>query len=419
MPEPPARADIQRDEAVGEQVVPAMAHAQEVWLRRSCGDEGDAALLIHGHATPAIRPALRPVPRLVTKFTGVRHRMKGPPQFARHGVQAPHILLKPRHHDGALEDGWPRRGRPRQRHPAPRAEAGHRLAAHRVQRVEKLAGAEEQPLARAGPPRPPQQPAKGGPAFRLEPPFFHARRGIHGDDLLAHRRRKHHAAHDDGVALNVRRAVLRVIRPRGLEVLHVAPVELRQRGETGGTAIAVRAGPGAERLGFREPIVGREFVRAGGGNGLVKRQFRASGGVFHRPIIHLRAGGGGLVPRGWQRVEVPQTDRALILLQRFRRHGCDVPRPTGNPHVVHQAIATQTAFHQSAKGQSAGPRRAGERAERRLAGQLPVHKQPHAGGLNHRRQRMPLAVGNVHLRFEFPAPSWQVKTEHAAADVAV
>ena len=76
MPEPLARPRIERDQAVGEQVVSRPVTAVEVEARGAKGNERDSVLRVDGQLTPVVNAAcflVRPFrPRVVAELTGMR-----------------------------------------------------------------------------------------------------------------------------------------------------------------------------------------------------------------------------------------------------------------------------------------------------------------------------------------------------------
>src|SRR5436309_4184553 len=178
MPQPVARPGIQSDDAVREEVVSAMADANEIILGRSGGYEGDAALFVQRHAAPAIRGiALGLVPGVVAKLARLRHRVECPAMLTGDDVEAPNVFGDTGDNDRALEDRRSSRGCAKvamrlsrqQRLPA-LAEPGDGLAAAGIERIEKSAGTEHHSFPCPVAAGPVNQPAKGGPAVGLEAP---------------------------------------------------------------------------------------------------------------------------------------------------------------------------------------------------------------------------------------------------------
>ena len=82
MPETLSGFRIEREQRVGEQIVPDTVRAVEVECRRAGGGEHDAALLIDGDARPGVRatgdlPRIGR-PRIVSELAGARDRVKDP-----------------------------------------------------------------------------------------------------------------------------------------------------------------------------------------------------------------------------------------------------------------------------------------------------------------------------------------------------
>ena len=83
MPKPLARPRVQRNQAIGEQVIPQVPYANEVWLRATRGNVGNTAHVIQRHPLQQFaRILFRAVPGFIAKFPRVRHGVKSPQQFA-------------------------------------------------------------------------------------------------------------------------------------------------------------------------------------------------------------------------------------------------------------------------------------------------------------------------------------------------
>src|SRR5262249_36392701 len=104
VPKASAGPGVDGNEAVRKQVIPEMADADEIVLRRSRRDIGDTTSFIHGHTAPAVCSVrLRSVPRVVAKLARLGDSVKGPEKFPAHDVQSPHVFLKAGHDDDPLE----------------------------------------------------------------------------------------------------------------------------------------------------------------------------------------------------------------------------------------------------------------------------------------------------------------------------
>ena len=155
MPQPLACSRVQSDQAVGKKIIAVMSHTDEIRLRSAGGDVRDAAHFVHHHARPIVGCViLGSIPGVVAKFAGMRHRVKCPQLFARPRVKSPDILFKSRHHDDLLEHGGSRSGGskfalrpPRHSHPAVLTEILDQAAVFRIQRIQILPRAKEDPFA--------------------------------------------------------------------------------------------------------------------------------------------------------------------------------------------------------------------------------------------------------------------------------
>ena len=90
MPQPLARARVEREQAIGEEVRAVPIGAVEVVRRRAGRDVDDAPVLVDRHLTPVVRAADVLVgvfrPRLVAELSGLRNGVKLPDELARDDV---------------------------------------------------------------------------------------------------------------------------------------------------------------------------------------------------------------------------------------------------------------------------------------------------------------------------------------------
>src|SRR5215467_13468277 len=90
VPEPLAGANVERENAVAEQIGADTIGAVHIVGRRSQGKVGNAPLFIDGDLTPGVDaayvlPGVRR-PRVITELTGMRDSVKGPEQLAAEDV---------------------------------------------------------------------------------------------------------------------------------------------------------------------------------------------------------------------------------------------------------------------------------------------------------------------------------------------
>ncbi len=95
VPQAPAGLRVERDEAVGEQVVAGAVAAEEVVARRADRDEDDAVFLVDRELAPVVtatgRRERRRGPGVGTNLTRLRDGMKHPRQLAGEDVISLHI----------------------------------------------------------------------------------------------------------------------------------------------------------------------------------------------------------------------------------------------------------------------------------------------------------------------------------------
>jgi hypothetical protein len=95
MPDSLARVGVEREERVGEQVVPGPVRPVKIGRRRSGGNVHDPSLLVHRHARPVVRgtrvfPGVFR-PGVIAVFAGVRDRVKRPSNLARPNVEGAEV----------------------------------------------------------------------------------------------------------------------------------------------------------------------------------------------------------------------------------------------------------------------------------------------------------------------------------------
>lgn len=228
MPEPPAGLGLQRDDGVCKKVPPAVVDTDKVGMRRAGREVGNAALLVHSHAAPAVCAERRLLPLLVSEFALARDDVERPQQLAGHDVETLDLILH-RNDDNVFVD---RRGD----HAAcgslpPLTEAGHRCSGLRVERVQISSRSEQNARSVLAVALPVNQAAMRRPPFRLETPELLSSVRPDGDHMLAHRRRVQDAVHSDRIALDVPLAVFRVIDPGHLQGFYISAVNLIQGGK--------------------------------------------------------------------------------------------------------------------------------------------------------------------------------------------
>ena len=255
MPDAAARPRVEREHAVGEEIVPVPRDAVEIERGRTRRGEDDAELLVDGHAGPRVRAARQFVgvlrPRVVAEFTRLRNRVEDPAQLAAVHVEGADVAgrsgkrLRHRaaHDQQIFEDDAGRAGAHAQRvrrlveplaqvDAAAGAERGDRRARPLVERPEKAPVAHEHavPVHRDAPM---PEPGSGRrTAARVELPDLASGLRVDRDHLQRRRRGIEHAVDDDRVALHLGalEGVVRVVGPGDLERRDVVPIDLRERG---------------------------------------------------------------------------------------------------------------------------------------------------------------------------------------------
>jgi hypothetical protein len=86
-------------------------------------------------------------------------------------------------------------------------------------------------------------------------------------------------------AIGIGGLIFGMISPSHLQIGDVLAVDLVQSGITGAAIIAMRALPSQKRLSFWIAVGRRQFLRPGGRDGLVKRQFFPRLRILDRPVI--------------------------------------------------------------------------------------------------------------------------------------
>ena len=305
VPDPLARADVQADQRVAEQVVAVPVAAVVVVGRRAEGQVHVAQLLVGAHQRPHVGVAdglpRVVLPRLVTDLAGAGHGPEGPEPLAGADVEAAHVAdghglangeaqhRGPDHDDVA--DDHRRRGVTVE--PAVRdgpaealgeidralgAEALDGPAGLRVERDhERVTGQHDDPLV--GPVAPVGDAAVEPPVVRrhselvgarVEDPLRLPGRRVDGRDLRQRRARVEHPVdHDGGALVNHAGIDAGVGGAHGVVGRRPAPGDL-ERGDVRGVDLierrVLRAGIGA---GVRGPLAARERghrVRRGAGD---------------------------------------------------------------------------------------------------------------------------------------------------------
>src|SRR5215467_11138183 len=146
--------------------------------------------------------------------------MERPQMVACDHIKSPNILFEPGHNDDLFERGWTSGGRakialhsPRQKRVADLTKIGDRLTVHRIQRVERFARAKHHAFLSRPSARPINQTPKSRSALRFETPNLNSRVGFDSRHEFARGRGDHDVAHDNGIALEVVAAVMRMINP--------------------------------------------------------------------------------------------------------------------------------------------------------------------------------------------------------------
>ena len=246
VPQPLSRVGIERDDAVGVQVVAQSVGAVEVVAGRPGGSEHHAALRIECHATPRIGAAgnLPRIgwPRVETGFPRMGNGVEAPHLFAGGDVEGANVAGGTRQllghgaaHDEQIAVHHPR-GRRTHRQPLYRAaeslsqinppavaKGANGLTRASVERIEPIAIVEEHTIA--GNHHAAVTNARRGrrPVLRVEAPALRAGGGVERNHLHLGRGGIQHPVDHDGVGLHLRpgKGVLGVEGPRHFELLHV------------------------------------------------------------------------------------------------------------------------------------------------------------------------------------------------------
>ena len=198
VPPPFARRGIQRNDAIGEEIVPVPVDAHHVGPRRTKRDENHPAALIERDATPAVGSSLRIIPRLSAEVRALRHGAEAPALRPRAHVVAKDVAIESCG-DKHIAVNDARRGGPGgNRRSSTHAERGQQLARPRIERIDEVAGPQKDPrrgLLVPGPvhqtaPRRHVLQATAQPGER-PPPAFAAGGSIHPHDRAAGRRHDH------------------------------------------------------------------------------------------------------------------------------------------------------------------------------------------------------------------------------------
>ena len=253
MPDALPRIRIQRQQAIRKKIVAQSIPAVKIKRRRARRHKHDPPLHIHGHSCPVVRRADRFVrtrrPRVVTKLARLRNRMKIPAHFPRAYIKCANIARRRRQRlrisSARDEQIFVNHHRTRQRHKrigiftaqvvaqidAPiRSKRRDRFSRRRIQRINKIHHADDNPLVSPIRARPVSQPAHRLRPLdpRIEIPNHFPRRRIHRENLLRWRQPIQHAIHYNRTRLQPAR-LPRVISPRHLELRDILPINLLQR----------------------------------------------------------------------------------------------------------------------------------------------------------------------------------------------
>ncbi len=214
--------------------------------------EHHRVLRVDGDSGPGVGAADQLVrirrPRVVRELAGLRDRVENPAQLAGvHVVRADvagragQRLGDARAHDEHVLEDRSRCARAAlgchaeafaQVNASRSPERRDRLAGLLIQRVEPVAIRDEHAILVHGHAAVSESRGRRRAAAWIELPDLASRGRVHGDHLERRRRRVEHAVDDDRVALHLRglERIVRVVRPRGLQLRDVVAVDLRERG---------------------------------------------------------------------------------------------------------------------------------------------------------------------------------------------
>ena len=275
MPDVPTGLGVERDQTVGVETLPDAVAAPEIERRRAGRAEDEAAFLVQREARPDVHAADVGVrvgrPGLVSGLAGPRDGVEAPDQFAGAHVVGADVpgrrrrgpFAQPHAHDEqvAVEDAR-RRGLQREAAHIPAevalevdrsafAEGGHTPSRPRVEAMEEVVVAVEDPPVRAvGPVDQPAVHAALARPFhgrRIEPPQLTPAGRIEREQLEIRRGAVEHAVDDQRIALDLGPVVgIRAtgpIDPRDLQLGDVPRCDLPERGEMAAGLVAEIGAP--------------------------------------------------------------------------------------------------------------------------------------------------------------------------------
>ena len=251
MPQPLARFGVERDQAVGEEIVTDTIRTVKIESGGACRYVNDAALGIDSHTGPIVRgPSIFPGvlgPRLVSEFAGQRNGVKRPAGLARPRVEGANIAGRRGKRFGVApandEQIFVDNGRAGERNErsgvvaaeifaqvdAPvLAEPWNGFAGGCIQRVNKVHHADKDALVSSvGPERKAAVRLRSGDTG-IKFPEQRAGSGIERENFLCRRNSVKGSVDDDRAGLQAA-GFLRVERPRHFKLHDVGVIDLRQR----------------------------------------------------------------------------------------------------------------------------------------------------------------------------------------------
>ena len=273
MPHALAGARVEREHAVGKEVVAVAVHTVEIEGSGSGRGEHHGVRLIDRHARPRVGAAAQLIrlggPRVVAELARLRNGVEDPAQLAGHHVEGTDVSRRSGQRFGhaAAEDQHVFEDRARcagahghaidglaeplaEIDAATGAERVDRLSSLPIDRPQEIAIGHEDAIVVDGDAAMAEPGARPAAAGRIEPPAFAARRGIDRGHLQRRRRHIERPVNDDGIALHL--GALEVIAgfvgPRHLQAIDVAAVDLIERREADVVAPAVHRPAGVRRL---------------------------------------------------------------------------------------------------------------------------------------------------------------------------
>jgi len=248
MPDALAGAGVERQHAVGEQVIAVAVDAVEIERRRAGGGEHHRVLLVHRDAGPGIRAADERVgvrrPCVVREFAGQRNRVEHPAELACVDVERANVSRGTRQrlgnaaaHDQQVLEYRARRARAdaaeafAQVDAPVSAEGRDRHARLPIDGPQPVAVSDEHAVLVNRDAAMTETRTARRAAARIELPDLAAGCGIHRHHFQRRRCRVEHAVHDHRVALHLRalECIMRVVGPRDLQLPDVVPVDVRER----------------------------------------------------------------------------------------------------------------------------------------------------------------------------------------------